>query len=516
MPKSIKTKLLLSSAFIIATLTAICLFGFFQTKNSFFLVFLVLSLISVLAVFYYLVRQFINPMNELARVLKSIDLVYGKEGAQTEIKNRQETDRLIELFDGFVTRVQNNAIELTNHTSTVNTFMSVLLDSAIQTSSHSGQNSMKIESITSAVRQMESSQISAAQEMEHSAMSVNMIAAAAEEMSATSKEVSENISKTRDITQNAVEQTSEISGHINELGQRANEIGVVIEAINEISAQTNLLALNATIEAARAGDAGKGFAVVASEIKELSRQTADATVEIKKKIEGIQASTAYAVSRMQTIYDAITDSNDIVAGIVSSVEEQALATKEIAVNIAQTSISVSNVNHSMSVCSDISRGISENISEINDLTNAVLNDSIKMEILSKEATKLTSHIKEFTSENKALKANFDISKVKNAHLNWRVNLESALKGYKKIRVEDVADHHGCDFGKWYDGSGQIFSSYPVFLEVGKHHEQVHVYIKKIVSLINEGQKKKAESLANDFELVREKLFNALDELYRQG
>lgn len=516
MPKSINIRLFLSGAFIISILTAICLLGFAQTKNSFFLILMFFSILSVLAAFYYLVRQIINPMHSLARVLKSIDLMDGKEDSEAWIKNLQETGRLIEVFDGFVMKNQSNAIELTNHTATVNAFMYVLLDSAIQTSSHSEQNAMKIESITSAVRQMESNYICVAKEMEHSAMSVSMIAAAAEEMRATSKDVSENISKTRGITQNAVEQASDISDHINELGQRANEIGAVIEAINEISAQTNLLALNATIEAARAGEAGKGFAVVANEIKELSRQTADATVEIKKKIEGIQYSTAYTVSRMKTIYDAIKDSDDIVAGIVSSVEEQTLATKEIAVNIAQASNSVSNVNHSISVCSDISTSISEKISEINDLTSAVLNDSIKMEILAKEATKLTSHIKEFTSENKTLKAKFDISKVKNAHLNWRVNLESALKGYKKIRVEDVADHHGCDFGKWYDSSGQIFSSYPAFMEVGKHHEQVHAYIRKIISLINAGQKKEAEGLVNDFELVREKLFNALDELYRQG
>jgi methyl-accepting chemotaxis protein len=69
------------------------------------------------------------------------------------------------------------------------------------------------------------------------------------------------------------------------------EISKVTETITEISEQTNLLALNATIEAARAGEAGKGFAVVANEIKELAKQTSDATQEIKRKIESVQAST---------------------------------------------------------------------------------------------------------------------------------------------------------------------------------------------------------------------------------
>ena len=66
-----------------------------------------------------------------------------------------------------------------------------------------------------------------------------------------------------------------------ELGTAAQEIGKVVETITEISEQVNLLALNATIEAARAGEAGKGFAVVANEIKDLARQTATDTGEIK-------------------------------------------------------------------------------------------------------------------------------------------------------------------------------------------------------------------------------------------
>lgn len=94
--------------------------------------------------------------------------------------------------------------------------------------------------------------------------------------------------------------------------------------ITEISEQTNLLALNATIEAARAGEAGKGFAVVANEIKELARQTADATSEIKEQIEGIQGSTSGTVSEIDEILKVINDVNEIVSNIATAVEEQSL------------------------------------------------------------------------------------------------------------------------------------------------------------------------------------------------
>ena len=70
-----------------------------------------------------------------------------------------------------------------------------------------------------------------------------------------------------------------------ETGQK---IGNVVSLIQDIAEQTNLLALNATIEAARAGEAGKGFAVVANEVKELAKQTAQATGEIAEKVSAIQ------------------------------------------------------------------------------------------------------------------------------------------------------------------------------------------------------------------------------------
>ena len=71
--------------------------------------------------------------------------------------------------------------------------------------------------------------------------------------------------------------------------------------IQDIAEQTNLLALNATIEAARAGEAGKGFAVVATEVKELAKQTAEATEDIRQRIEAIQNSSHEAIQSISEI-----------------------------------------------------------------------------------------------------------------------------------------------------------------------------------------------------------------------
>src|SRR5208283_4511868 len=116
--------------------------------------------------------------------------------------------------------------------------------------------------------------------------------------------------------------------------QAALDIGKVTETITAISDQTKLLALNATIEAARAGAAGKGFAVVAHEIKELARQTADATEDIKAKVGGIQGATKGTLEDLARISEIIGQVSETVGSIASAIEEQSAVTKDIAQNVA--------------------------------------------------------------------------------------------------------------------------------------------------------------------------------------
>jgi methyl-accepting chemotaxis protein len=161
-------------------------------------------------------------------------------------------------------------------------------------------------------------------------MSVETVAAASEELSASINDISQQAAHAAGIASRAVNEARQTDGTVQGLAKSAGRIGEVVGLINTIAAQTNLLALNATIEAARAGDAGRGFAVVASEVKSLASQTAKATEEISEQIADIQKVAVEAIDAIKTIGGIIGEVNEVAIAIAAAVEEQGSATQEIA------------------------------------------------------------------------------------------------------------------------------------------------------------------------------------------
>jgi methyl-accepting chemotaxis protein len=207
--------------------------------------------------------------------------------------------------------------------------------------------------------------------MEQSSASVHMVASATEEMTVTINEIAQSAEKARSISDGAVNQSRFVSEKMALLSESARKIGRVTETITEISDQTNLLALNATIEAARAGDAGKGFAVVANEIKELARQTAAATVDIKNQIGEMQSTTATTVADIVNISEVIAEINNVINGIATAVEEQSTASNEIAGNVSQASLGIAEVNVNVAQSTMVITNITRDITDINQQSNDV-------------------------------------------------------------------------------------------------------------------------------------------------
>ncbi len=182
--------------------------------------------------------------------------------------------------------------------------------------------------------------------------SLQTIATAVEEMTASIGEISSNATQASEMAGDAVQVTDSTNTIIAKLGESTLEIGDVIKLITSIAEQTNLLALNATIEAARAGEAGKGFAVVANEVKELARETAEATEDISAKIEAIQSDTENAVEAMSKVSTIIQQINDIQAVIATAVEEQTATSSEMAQNITRAAEGGMNISNNIEGVAD--------------------------------------------------------------------------------------------------------------------------------------------------------------------
>ena len=224
--------------------------------------------------------------------------------------------------------------------------------------------SAKSNTVATASEEMNANMNSVAAAMEQASTNVGTVATAAEEMSATIHEIAGNTDKTREVTRRAVDKANSASQRVDQLGVAAREIGKVTETITAISSQTNLLALNATIEAARAGEAGRGFAVVANEIKELAQQTAQATEEIRGKIQGIQHTTGQTVLEIGQISTVIGEVDSIVGSIAAAVEEQSVTTRDIAENVGQASTGVQQVNENVAQADSVIRGIARDVAAV--------------------------------------------------------------------------------------------------------------------------------------------------------
>jgi len=489
------------------------------------------SVLAAMALNRLIARSIAAPLDAAVSYLETVaqgDLT--REVTLGHLARRDEIGLLAKATQAMSGNLRNIINEITVGIGVMSPASAELSASSARMSDGSREASDKAHAVAAAAEQMTANVMSVASGMEQASTNLGTVATATEQMTSTIGEIAGNSEKARRITEDATRQAARIGEQMNQLGAAAQEIGKVTETITEISAQTNLLALNATIEAARAGSAGKGFAVVANEIKELAKQTAAATEDIKGRIAGVQSSTAGGIAEIGKVTDVIHEVSDIVSSIAAAIEEQSLVTKDIARNIAEASAGVGDANKRVSETSLATVEIAREIAGVDQAAGQMAEGSEQVKSnateLSRVAGQLQSAVARFQlssantdrprSQTRTFAADADlVRKALAAHSSWKTRLRAAIhSGKLDVPAGAVKADNQCEFGKWLHGpqrpaAGSQTEEYRVVKQL---HAQFHEEAAKVAQFAISGQKQAAERAmgpSSDFNRASSALIGAL-------
>ncbi|MBI1249543.1 HAMP domain-containing protein [bacterium] len=319
------------------------------------------SAMIAVVVLWLLAGRVTSPIRQAVDLLRDIAQGDGDLTKTLEVNCQDELGELASYFNEFCAKVRSIVTKIAENAATLAESSNSLRHTATELASGAAGSTKLSEAVAAASEQMSLNITRMAGQTEEMTQRIRKVANAAAIISQSNSEVANNANEAAAVARNATQVAEEGNQRISHLDTLAESIGKVTFTIQEIAEQTNLLALNATIEAARAGEAGKGFGVVANEVKDLARQTADATEDIRARIEEIQGSTAHAVKAIRNMADTIEDINQFSQGIAASMEAQSATIAEVATNVNQSATAAEAVSTGLSETATASSEIAQNI-----------------------------------------------------------------------------------------------------------------------------------------------------------
>ena len=329
----------------------------------------------------------------------------------------------------------------------------------------------KAQSIASAAEQL---QASVSQIRHHSQDMRNETSASMDVVSDVTESLKVSVAAFDKIRQSVAENTAEVAN----MGSFATEIREIADTIKGIAFQTNLLALNASVEAARAGSVGAGFGVVAQEMRSLATKSADATKQITTLVDDYE-------EKMKSVTDALQSSVSSVDEGKVSIENVDGKMSEMREKISRVSENINDITGAIDEQSEASESVSNGITNIAQNTSASVDSTdYIVDSMDKLQNFVNDHILEISALNIPNKV---IKLAQSDHVIWKKRLVNMICGKEGLNDRELADHHSCRLGKWYNqvNEASMLNNHS-FQALLPPHERVHTHGKQAVVYYNSG------------------------------
>ncbi|MBG9584669.1 chemotaxis protein [Bacillus thuringiensis] len=342
-------------------------------------------------VIFFILKSIINPLRQL--VISAQRISQGDLTEKIDIRSKDELGQLGSSFNTMAESLRNIISRINTSAGHVAASSEELTASVEQASVATEQITKEMEEISNSAEVQNNEVASGAKLIGDVTRNIQCIADNASEVSASSLYTKQKANEGEQLVEQTVTQMQSIHHSVFQsdnviklLDKKSQQIGSILEAIQNIAEQTNLLALNAAIEAARAGEQGRGFAIVADEVRKLAEQSSESSMEIGSLITEIQADVHETVKAMNEVgvevqsgiqvandtkksfYEISKSANDIVSKVHGMVELSNKMTNDamkVDTSINQISMAVKENSSSMQTIAGSSEEQHASMEEIN-------------------------------------------------------------------------------------------------------------------------------------------------------
>ena len=274
----------------------------------------------------------------------------------------------------------------------------------------------------------------------------------------------------------------DVESRVEALQVENEKISATSNTIDAIAKKTNLLALNATIEAARAGEAGKGFAVVAGEVKDLSRQTAEATQGISARIVSLRGEMTGITEKMEETTTAVTQGQ----GTMREVTEQMQSIAHVSNDTSSRMSEISTLLEDQRQAVEQVTGDTRQIATSTKANSASLQKNL--ESMQSVGSSLGKQLQLLSDQDIPFK---DIKIARADHAMWKKRFADLIVGSGKMSREELSSAKETRFGRWFEEAKARYADYPVLWTIEVPLNQVHQEALRTYDLHQAGEWEKA-------------------------